>query len=647
MKYFLPLFVTVFCISFSGYSQNKIIKHDVSKGETINEIARKYKVTPYDIYQLNPDAQSGLKPNSVLLIPNNSGKQPSSSVVKTTGKGGTHEVVSKETLYSIEKKYGVSDEALKKANPFLEKDGLQIGQTLVIPSNNAVKSVTSSQEKVVYHEVQPKETKYSIAKQYRITVEELERKNPDVVLNLPVGYKLVIKGNAPKAEKNAVIAEPKKEIAIDNSTKVTASTDLVEYVVKPKETLFSLSKMFGLSQEELIKANPALANGVEEGMILKVPSVVSVSAEGKKAYASLAKKSNTNGRKKLVLLLPFNMSKIQDDTVNSTATRLKKDKFLNMTLDFYSGALMAIDSAKQLGLTVDVSVFDSQETKNASNIASLIQENKLENVDAVVGPFYQANVEKTAQLLTADQVPVISPLSKDVGISFPNLYQTIPTAETIRSAMFDFMRSKDGNIIAVIDKKKESIRKYIQENQKDVRFAALAENGGLSVESLKSLFVKNKTNYVVMETGNTWMIQSTMAAMLASMPMYTVQLVILESNETLDTDEIDFQGLTKLKLTYPSITRENESPEAKIFEKEYRKKNKVFPSAFATRGFDVTFDTMMRLSQDKSYQETVDSVATEQVDNKFEYYKKEDGGYTNKGVYVLYYDTDLTIKEAK
>ncbi|MNF28635.1 Muramidase-2 precursor [compost metagenome] len=647
MKYFLPLFVIVFCISFSGYSQNKIIKHDVSKGETINEIARKYKVTPYDIYQLNPDAQSGLKPNSVLLIPNNSGKQPSSSVVKTTGKGGTHEVIPKETLYSIEKKYGVSDEALKKANPFLEKDGLQIGQTLVIPSNNAVKSVTSSQEKAVYHEVQPKETKYSIAKQYGITVEELERKNPDVVLNLPVGYKLVIKGNAPKAEKNAVIAEPKKEIAIDNSTKVTASTDLVEYVVKPKETLFSLSKMFGLSQEELIKANPALANGVEEGMILKVPSVVSVSAEGKKAYASLAKKSNTNGRKKLVLLLPFNMSKIQDDTVNSTATRLKKDKFLNMTLDFYSGALMAIDSAKQLGLTVDVSVFDSQETKNASNIASLIQENKLENVDAVVGPFYQANVEKTAQLLAADQVPVISPLSKDVGISFPNLYQTIPTAETIRSAMFDFMRSKDGNIIAVIDKKKESIRKYIQENQKDVRFAALAENGGLSVESLKSLFVKNKTNYVVMETGNTWMIQSTMAAMLASMPMYTVQLVILESNETLDTDEIDFQGLTKLKLTYPSITRENESPEAKIFEKEYRKKNKVFPSAFATRGFDVTFDTMMRLSQDKSYQETVDSVATEQVDNKFEYYKKEDGGYTNKGVYVLYYDTDLTIKEAK
>jgi hypothetical protein len=45
-------------------------------------------------------------------------------------------------------------------------------------------------------------------------------------------------------------------------------------------------------------------------------------------------------------------------------------------------------------------------------------------------------------------------------------------------------------------------------------------------------------NYVVMETGNTWMIKTTIAAMLSSMSAYEVQLVILEPNETLDTDEI-------------------------------------------------------------------------------------------------------------
>ena len=124
-------------------------------------------------------------------------------------------------------------------------------------------------------------------------------------------------------------------------------------------------------------------------------------------------------------------------------------------------------------------------------------------------------------------------------------------------------------------------------------------------------------------------------------------MVILEQNPTLDTDEISLVNLTKLKLIYPSATRDNKSAAALLFEKNFKKKNKIAPSSFATRGFDLTFDTMMRLSQDKKYQETADTVATEQVDNKFEFYKKADGGYKNKGVYILYYDTDLTVKEAK
>ncbi|HEX9151134.1 MAG TPA: LysM peptidoglycan-binding domain-containing protein, partial [Flavobacterium sp.] len=448
-------------------------------------------------------------------------------------------------------------------------------------------------------------------------------------------------------EKAIPVVETKKEIAKPNPVKAVKGGNYLNYEVKSKETLYSLSKMFGMTQEELITLNPALSQGVVEGMILKVPGTSTVPVvESKKEYAVLSKKMGSNERKKLVLLLPFNISKIEGDTINSTAIRLKKDKFLNMTLDFYAGALMAIDSAKQVGLSLDVKIFDSQETKNTSNVASLIQENKLQEADAIIGPFYQSNVEKTAELLAANQVPVISPLSKDLGNSFSNIYQTIPTAVAVKNAMFDYMRAKGGNIVAVVDKKKESMIQFITENHKDVKFAVLTASGGLSPENLKSLFVKDKINYVVMETGNTGMIKSTMATMMSAMATYKVQLVILEPNETLDTDEINFVNLTKLKLMYPSVTRENESPEALIFEKEFKKKNKISPSAFATRGFDITFDTMMRLSQGQKYQETAETMATEQVDNKFEYYKKEGGGFTNKGVYILYYDTDLTIKEA-
>jgi hypothetical protein len=209
------------------------------------------------------------------------------------------------------------------------------------------------------------------------------------------------------------------------------------------------------------------------------------------------------------------------------------------------------------------------------------------------------------------------------------------------------MRSKNGNIIAVVDKKKVSVKKYIQDNQKDVRFAALDPTGALNGVGLKTALVKNKVNYVVMETANTSMIKATMTTLLAAQPLYNVQLVILEPNETLDTDEIEFSNLLKLKLLYPSMTRENNSPEATIFEKNYKLKNKITPNAFATRGFDVTFDAVMRLSQSNSFLESASIQMTEQVESKFDYFKNETGGFANKGMYILYYDADLTVKVAK
>ncbi|KFF06031.1 PBP1 and LysM peptidoglycan-binding domain-containing protein [Flavobacterium reichenbachii] len=702
MKYYSTLLSLVFFVTCNAFSQEKVVKYKVSSGETISQIAVKFKITPHDIYELNPDARAGLTPNAVLLIPTKDAKANAETAKSTAGgKEIIHEVQPKETFYSIEKKYGISDEALKAANPFLEKNGVQIGQKLVIPAKGAAPKKIAAEkttkekgpEKYVYHDVQAKETKYSIAKQYNTTIEDLEKRNPEIVSSLPVGYRLTIKGTAPKTENNvsavtnsAKPAEVKKPA--DSPRKVTTYMD---YQVKPKETFYSLGRTFHLTQEELTELNPSLAEGVKEGMVLKVPSgyVAAVpivaqqqpvertaekpieksvektaekiedrpsgggikiigtvkSDEADPEVVALTKKRGENDRKKLVLLLPFNLAKMQNDTT-SISTRVKNDKFFNMTLDFYSGAMMAIDSAKTLKLPIDVSIYDSQETKTTSNISGLIAQNKLQDAHAVIGPFYQNNAEAAANTLRLYNVPVISPLSKDKANPIDNLYQTIPSNDVVRNAIFDYMRSKNGNIVAVVDKKKESVITYIKQNQKGVVFAALTETGGIDVANLKSLLIPNRMNYVVMETANTAMIKTIIKALIDAQKSCQVQLVILEPNSTLDTDEISYENLVKLKLMYPSVTRDSDEPGVLIFEKQYRLKNKVNPNTYATRGFDVTFDTMMRLVQGKTYQETTDLMTTQQVDNKFQYYKKEDGGHANKGVYILYYDTDLTLKEA-
>ena len=680
---FLTIFPFVFTVSAK---QEKYTKHTVAKGETINMIAQKYKVTPYDIYSLNPDSQNGIQLNTILLIP----PSPSIVVINSTQNAtkvsnpNTHLVQPKETLYSISKQYGVTIDVLKTANGDLLNNGLKIGQNIKIPTSGSLQNVAVSKPEVTkkviapvvsnpalvkatpkgettYHIIEHKETKFGISKKYGMTISELERLNPQIVSEFPIGFKLVVSGNAINqavietatrgstvtsdseiAKKSNVTKPPVEKLTAE---KTSTKKYLEEYIVKPKETNTTIANDYGISEKELISLNPELKKGIKLGMILWVPKGQRKEPV-KKEQGNLIKTINTNARKQLALLLPFNITKIESDTLNSTKAQLKKDKFLNLTLDYYSGALMAIDSAKVLGMNVDINILDSQETKNSSNVATLVQQNNLQTMDAIIGPFYQSNVEKLAELLVQTKTPVISPLSKEVGKKYANLYQSMPSADFLRSSIFDFMKAKKSNIIAVVDTKKGSVKQYIQEMQTNVRIAGLSEKGTFVADSLKVLFQKDKLNYVVLASESTGMILATTNAMLAAQKDYQVQLVILEQNDTFDFEEISLTRLTKLKLLYPSLSRPNETEEANQFDAKYKKINKIIPNQYAIRGFDVTFDTLLRLSQDKTFEETIQISPSEQIENKFDYVQNATYGYTNNGIYILYYDTDLTIKEA-
>jgi peptidoglycan endopeptidase LytE len=257
------LVVTLFLISFGMFSQENFTKHTISKGENITIIAKKYGVKPKAIMQANPKNSKILKLNSVLLIPTS--KQTvvaqSNETVSPTKTASTHQVLAKETLWGISKKYNVTVEDLKKANPELETEGLKLGQKINIPSNDVAVAakpadyaddlkikIQPEAEVEVSREVLPKETKYKIAKEFGITVAELERQNPSVKAKLPVGYLLKIKTSKEKADAlNAANPEEliketlsapaeiaqNSEIKIDSTTtyQFTNSSELIDQLV--------------------------------------------------------------------------------------------------------------------------------------------------------------------------------------------------------------------------------------------------------------------------------------------------------------------------------------------------------------------------------------------------------------------------------
>ena len=117
----------IFFMTINVFSQENNIKHIVAKGESIYQIAKQYNVKQADILKLNPESKNKLKLNSVLVIPKPEVILDKKTIIIT------HEVLPKQTLYGISKQYKVSIDDIKKANPIIEKEGLEIGLKLIIP----------------------------------------------------------------------------------------------------------------------------------------------------------------------------------------------------------------------------------------------------------------------------------------------------------------------------------------------------------------------------------------------------------------------------------------------------------------------------------------------------------------------------------
>ena len=106
-----------------------------------------------------------------------------------------HIVEAKETLYSIAKKYGVTVDEIIKQNPKSKDGKLDIGEVLIIPNNqkNSPKIEDKKEEKKLGKiYLQPKQTIYSITKQYKITEAQLRKLNPDLDNHMKIGDAVVL-----------------------------------------------------------------------------------------------------------------------------------------------------------------------------------------------------------------------------------------------------------------------------------------------------------------------------------------------------------------------------------------------------------------------------------------------------------------------
>ncbi|WP_127020000.1 LysM peptidoglycan-binding domain-containing protein [Flagellimonas beolgyonensis] len=705
------VFAVLFLVALPVSAQN-YATHAVKEGETLQSISQQYRVTPYSILQANKEIKSAadVKVNTILVIPLK-GNVPApkkeekveQEEIKPIG-FSRHRVRKKETLFGLTQKYKITEEQLKRYNRELYSEPLKKGMVLQIPKFPAVDPNEDKELDFETYVVQPKETRWSIAHKYGITVDSLLVLNPELVKNsdyLAAGQELKLprpKGDSLKEQKvelfNSYTVPPKmtlyslgKEYGIPSDSIVRLNPEIMKegglkegmvirlpkkkdmsgvvntenyifYEVKPKQNIFRITQNLKISREELFRLNPDLENGLKAGMVLKLPKEKAEGLEVKNALVldkvNLIDSIDVANRPKLVFMLPFRLDRVDVNDREKAENMIRTRRDLTVSLGFYTGALVALDSIKKLGVSVDVKTYDTE--LNPVKVKEILFRDNLAGVSAIIGPIATNALDEVAVQAATKNIPVIAPIASESKLSHGNVFFSVPRDAVLRQKMLDFMAKvhTNENIIIVADSTHQVAHDSILSKFPAAQMARLIDNKSLHLDQFLVKLSEDRENWVFLETDQPNMVASVTSilnsANTAKMDAegekkIKVRMFTTNYNSAFEDEAVSKTHLSNLKFTYPSFYREAGED---AFTKAYRKRfNGLEPDRFAIRGFDVTFDVLLKLAHKNNLFETSKIVGlTEYTGNSFDYFNDWTSGYFNRACYLMGYE-DLRIKEVK
>ena len=617
IKYFLILFF-VYGNVFSQMFHKQIIE----KNQPIEIFLENNSITSHDFSVLNPNfIEKNLKIGDQIIIPKNQ-----VSIIDENNYI-LHKVRRKQTLLKISNLYDVSLEMLVKYNN-LSSDKLKKGSLIKIPTEALISYNSEIKNKVKYYRVLAKEGKWRVAYKYGITIDQLELMNPNINEFLQVSEKIVV-----------------PNIDFKNVNKI--DENYAYYKVLPKEGFYRLKVKLGIEEEMIKSLNPILTNSeLRDGMILKLPKEIDL-----KENLVTDREFNLVDftKKKVALLLPIGINNINFDSVQITKSQLANDKLLNLSLDFYLGAITAIDSIASFGIPIELDVFDTN-TSSKTDIFELVNKNMLQAYDLIVGPLTADAFNYTSVLLKNKSSYLVSPLSKvNPGV---NVINTITSDDILFEKIVSFVESDTIENKKFIISDSENLLSTNKLKQKFLNattfFSTINDLGvdtkSLVLEDLDSTFVEGR-NIVFLETRDQGFV-SNVTSILNSFVDETHEILLFTTSAGKAFSGVNISNyyLSNLNFHYPSFKKPLDYDSNTIFISNFNNKYNFTPNKYVVRGYDLILDLLLRLSSDNATFNQDDSIESEYLENKFKYIRTPDSlGFKNISSYIIKYE-NLELK---
>ena len=495
-----------------------------------------------------------------------------------------------------------------------------------------------------------------IAQKLDMKTQDLIRLNPDIATEPKTNSFIVV----PKRKLNGFKNKAKESLEIVNDTISNASitdeeTDplivlkekFVIYEVKKGDTFYSFKKKFNVTRGELLLLNPELKEGLKVGQILKIKEIPVTVISDEVFYDDYIQNGSSL---KVALLLPFMVNKYSIDTVSIKTIFTKRATLVNIATDFYLGAEIAIDSLRRRGVDIELNVFDTG-NRRSNTINKIISEKDLNSNNVVIGPLYSEEVQKVAANVN---IPIVFPVYSNNQSNFyaSNIIKTSPEKSVFREELERYITENfdEGNIIIISDGKSTSLQRSntIKASLESATMAStiniLTPSKGYIAKSKFLEIVKpNTKNWVIMATDDNVVVGDAINSLISLPEETTAKVFTFDKGKVYDN--IDNRKLAKIGFTYVSDEFVDEaSLEARTFTKQYLKKNKALPSFYATKGFDVTYDVLVRLASGNDLKTTFNQGATSRVESKFDY---RINSRENQGLFIVQYNKDLSLTKLK
>ncbi len=609
----------------------------------------------------------------------------STDKVKIEGKYYFIHIVRKgETLYSISKVYNVSQIEIAMENPDIYL-GLQVDQALKIPISDSVEEPPKGNEddNYIYHVVRKGETLFGLSKKYQVSMDELIRVNPEV----EKGIKL-----------SQVVLIPKEKLETLGDETPEVSDRFIYHEVKPKEGFYSITKQYNVSEETVRRFNAELVkDGVKLGTILRIPRNPSdtllpeMKTPGNQAAIEQSNQTITdelsvvcdtftyNNQKNIfnvALFLPLFVYEFENPPVDSLAMEEMKSRGETLAvkqevpekssnfIDFYQGVLVAIDSLKQLGLSVNLTVFDTG--KDVDSVKYILNQYSLKETDLIIGPVYPECIKPVAEFARENRIPIVSPLSQSSYLlnENPYIFQANPSFITQLegfSKQIDLCKGQNIVIIhegdttakSMVNTYKELLQNRMAScsNPEYIYFKEVTYEPGSPaadvVEKVSHSLSLEKENLILVPSNSEAFVSDLLGNLhtLATYYQYPLSIYGLPRWQKFRNVQVDYYYNLQLHLFSPFFI-DYSNPTVKSFIVTYRDFFRSEPSQYSYQGYDVAFyflSAMMKYGYDFKY--CLQNHKVEMVQSEFNFSQPNSvSGFENRTIYMINYTKDFEQK---